>query len=49
MGFRSNTPQTGIFMHLGPLMPESWITELEDKDPESKNLKHIDELECEQE
>ena len=44
MGCRSNPPQIGIFMHLGPLMHHSWISALEDKDSETKNLELIAEL-----
>ena len=35
MRYRSNPPQTGIFMYLRPLMQDSWISALEDKDPKT--------------
>ena len=44
MGYRSSPPQTDIFIHLGPLMHDSWISALEDKDSETKNLELIAEL-----
>ena len=44
MGYRSNPIQTGIYMHLGPLMHESWSTALDAKDPDDKSLDQIAEL-----
>ena len=34
VGYRSIPPLTGIYMHLGPLIHESWSTALKVKDPE---------------
>ena len=36
--------ETGIFIHLGALMHDSWIEALENKDPENKNLEQIAEI-----
>ena len=43
-GYRNITPPTGIYMHLGPLMHESWSTAMEVKDPDNKRLEEIAEL-----
>ena len=44
MGYRTNPPQRGINMHLGPLMHVSWTEALQDKDPKNKNLELLVEL-----
>ena len=40
-GYRGTPPQTGISMHLPPLMHASWVQALEAKNPDDKSLDEL--------
>ena len=43
-GYRNNPQAKGVYMHLTPLLHESWSTALNAKDPDSKSLEALAEL-----